>query len=405
MSIASSDGWLASAIGRRARRGSFELMLSAGDGSESEAEVPTLGTLCLRSLESSLGKGLATFDFQDLPLGLGQLIYEFVSKKGSRMAHMETLKALAPVLHRRVFSLDFSKAKVLGDSALLKLATGCDSSLLQLDLSSCSFVTDAGLLASLLKCPFLSDLTLSGCAQISDQTAFHLPHRCTGLTTLNLAGLHAITHSGVAYISFLPALEQLCLARCNVGDDAVVALAAGPCRQSLKRLDLSGTATKGQSLAALRSLRKLEFLALSSTDSCLSAMSVAALARDLRLPACLPEAPKTRGRCNRSLLAGSSWSERQLQCLPPRKRRAVGGVAPARYYQHGRGGSSKAIRLMDTTSRWASSSAPSSSSSPSSSDGLVKVGFREGGLEDGGRQLLLSLVQGIVRLWPAVPSR
>lgn len=51
---------------------------------------------------------------------------------------------------------------------------------------------------------------------VSVQTAFHLPHRCTDLNTLNLAGLQGVTHSGVAYISFLPALEHLCLARCNV---------------------------------------------------------------------------------------------------------------------------------------------------------------------------------------------
>lgn len=74
--------------------------------------MPTLGTLCLRSIESSLGKGLATFDVQYLPLGLCQLIYEFVSSKGSRMAHMEVLKALAPVLREHVSSLDFSRAEV-----------------------------------------------------------------------------------------------------------------------------------------------------------------------------------------------------------------------------------------------------------------------------------------------------
>lgn len=124
MSLARTDGWMASAARRRARGGSFEEMLSAGDrqstasirgggGSrERETEPPMLSTLCLRSLECSLGKGLATLDFQDLPLGLGQLIYEFVSSKGSRMAHMELLKALAPVLQRHVYSLDFSKAKV-----------------------------------------------------------------------------------------------------------------------------------------------------------------------------------------------------------------------------------------------------------------------------------------------------
>lgn len=59
--------------------------------------------------------------------------------------------------------------KVVGDSALLQLAIGCDSALMQLDLSGCRFVTDAGLLATLVKCPDLRDLTLSGCRGISDQ--------------------------------------------------------------------------------------------------------------------------------------------------------------------------------------------------------------------------------------------
>lgn len=123
MSLVRTDGWVTSAARRRARGGSFEGMLGVGDRQsttsihgggriESEAEPPALSNLCLRSLESSLGKGLATFDFQDLPLGLGQLIYDFVSSKGSRMAHMELLKALAPVLRRHVYSLDFSKTKV-----------------------------------------------------------------------------------------------------------------------------------------------------------------------------------------------------------------------------------------------------------------------------------------------------
>lgn len=123
MSFVRSHGWVTSAARRRARGGSFEVMLNAGDHqsskgirgcgrSESEDELPTLGILCLRSLGSSLGKGFVTLDFQGLPLGLGQLIYEFVSSKGSRMAHMEMLKALAPVLRRHVYSLDFSRTKV-----------------------------------------------------------------------------------------------------------------------------------------------------------------------------------------------------------------------------------------------------------------------------------------------------
>ncbi|CAN0335553.1 unnamed protein product [Hapterophycus canaliculatus] len=59
--------------------------------------------------------------------------------------------------------------QVVGDSALLELANGCDSSLAKLDLSGCSFVSDHGMLAALLKCPGLEDLTLSGCGGITDQ--------------------------------------------------------------------------------------------------------------------------------------------------------------------------------------------------------------------------------------------
>lgn len=70
--------------------------------------------------------------------------------------------------------------QIVGDSALLELANGCSSALLQLDLSSCGFVTDAGLLGMLLKCPGLTDLGLSGCGQISDQACIKLhPWACT----------------------------------------------------------------------------------------------------------------------------------------------------------------------------------------------------------------------------------
>ncbi|CBJ48464.1 Hypothetical leucine rich repeat protein [Ectocarpus siliculosus] len=420
MNFVRSNEWVSR---RRARGGSFDSPAvrvnivdrrtgpaSSGvrSGSEREVEIPTLGILCLRSLESSLGKGLATFDLQDLPLGLAETVYDFVASAGSRMAHMEILRALAPILRQHVSSLDFSRAKIVGDSALLELANGCDSSLVQLNLSSCCFITDGALLATLLKCPGVKDLTLSGCRGITDETAYHLPHRCTKLTTLNLAGLEGITGSGVAYIAYLPALEQLCLARCNVSDAAVVAITTGVCRQSLRWLDLTCTAISAAAAASLRDLQRLEYLALSSTS--MSAMSVAALARDLRLPAFLPEAPKTRARSSRALLLGSKWSETQLRSLPKKRAAttaATAAGAPAKSWRNSiasvicyeRDGPSKAMRLIGAASR-----VSSSSSSPCADD-LVEVGFRDDGIEEGGRKLLLNLVQGIVRLWPAVPSR
>lgn len=200
----------------------------------------------------------------------------------------------------------------------------------------------------------------------------------------------------------------------QVSDAALVAITTGVCRQSLRWLDLTGTAISGvactaAAAASLRGLQQLEYLALSSTS--VSATSVAALARDLRLPAFLPEAPKTRARSSRALLLGSKWSETQLRSLP-KKRAATATAAavagpPAKSWRNSsasvicyeRDGPSKAMRLIGAASR-----VSSSSSSPCADD-PVEVGFRDDGIEEGGRKLLLNLVQGIVRLWPAVPSR
>lgn len=128
----------------------------------------TLVSLCLTSLESSLGKGLATLSLEGLPLGLAEKIFNFVFCGGSRMAQMEVCKALAPILRRHVNSFDCKRSR-LGDSALLQLATGCGSGLKQLDLSECPFVTDSGILVILPKCPAIEELSLSGCDRVSDQ--------------------------------------------------------------------------------------------------------------------------------------------------------------------------------------------------------------------------------------------
>ncbi|CAM9552557.1 unnamed protein product [Laminaria digitata] len=407
-----SDSWTASSR-RRGRGLSFDVTAVLDSNRfppDTEHQVgmilpiPTLSALCLRSLESSLGKGLATFSLYELPLGLVEKIYEFVCLKGSRMAQMELSRALAPILSEHVNSLDFNSgaAKFLGDSALCELANGCGSGLVRLDLSACRFVTDAGVLGALLRCPAIRSLSLSGCDGVTDETAHHLPHRAPGLTKLNLAGLAGLTESGVAYISFLPALEKLCLARCkHVDDSAVTSLGAGACRHSLRWLDMTGTGVRDACCPPLRNIQLLEYVSLSSTG--ISMMAVAALARDMRLPAALPEAPKTRGRSNRTLLMGSKWSEEQLQCVPRRDPAPSRQRSSPTYYERGRRGwvegPSKAMRLIDAANISAMTS--------SASNFPVKVGFRrsEEGIDEGGRDLLTSLVQGVLKLWPAVPLR
>lgn len=169
LGFARSDVWIMSS--RRGGRGrSF-------DEADQIARVPlqpeTLIDLCLRSILSSLGKGLATLSLQELPLGLAEKIYNFVFLRGSRMAQMEVSRALAPILAEHVDSIDLSKgAKFVGDSALLELANGCESGLLHLDLNACPFVTDTGIVSVLLKCPAIRSLSLSGCHHVTDQVRF-----------------------------------------------------------------------------------------------------------------------------------------------------------------------------------------------------------------------------------------
>ena len=189
----------------------------------------------------------------------------------------------------------------------------------------------------------------------------------------------------------------------QVDDTAVSSLGAGECCNSLRWLDLTGTGVRDACCLPLRCIKLLEYVALSSTA--VSLITIAALARDVRLPAALPEAPKTRGRSNRALLMGSEWSQRQVHCTPRRAPAPSRPCSAPMYYERGttrRGwveGPSKAMRLIEA--------ANISAMSPTCSKFPVKVGFRrsEEGLDEGGRDLLISLVQGVLRLWPAVPLR
>lgn len=137
-------------------------------------ELPTLASLCLRCLESSLGKGLVTLALQDLPLGLAETIYNYVFNHGSRMAQMEISKALAPLLRDNVIGLDCSEEETgsLGDSALLQLTAGCSTGLKHLDLSGSHLITNDGTVGALARCPSLMVLSLSGCERVTDEVSF-----------------------------------------------------------------------------------------------------------------------------------------------------------------------------------------------------------------------------------------
>lgn len=189
----------------------------------------------------------------------------------------------------------------------------------------------------------------------------------------------------------------------QVDDVALTALGVGHCRNSLRRLDLAGTAiTDGSYAPSLRNMKLLEYVSVSSTR--VSIVVVAALARDLRLSVELPDAPKTRARTSRALLMGSNWSRRQLAFA--RSRTPAHPVREnAEMFRYGQGairrswagGRSKRLRVRGGEG----------ADERVANVGEVKVGFDgdEGRAAGSGRELLIEVVRGIVRLWPAFPLR
>lgn len=193
--------------------------------------------------------------------------------------------------------------------------------------------------------------------------------------------------------------------RCTkVGDETLIALGNGPCRNSLRWLDLTGTKVSHAGTSSLRNIQFLEFLVLSST--CIPVTEVAAIARDLRMPAALPQAPKTVARCSRTLLIGSKWSEQQLRHAPQRadvRTRRTGVSLGSEHGTSRRGwteGPSKAMRFMRAASARAERTRLAGSP-----DDLVKVGFCGNEPDESEKRLLTNLVLNIVKLWPAVPVR
>ena len=160
-------GWTAHS--RWSRRGR-SLEEGSERGGQNEPHASTLVLLCLTSLESSLGKGLATLSLEELPIVLADQIYNFIFSRGSRMAQMEISKALAPIMRQHINSFDCSRSRI-GNSALLQLASGCGSCLVHLDLSECLFLGNNGILDLMFKCPSIRTLSLSGCNRVSDQVS------------------------------------------------------------------------------------------------------------------------------------------------------------------------------------------------------------------------------------------
>ena len=95
----------------------------------------------------------------------------------------------------RLRSLRLSECKQVSDVGILQLSNHC-TGLETLDLSRSELafkITDVSLLALGERCHELTDLNLSGCTFLTDAGLDWLAGGCTSLTSLDLSGLFKLT--------------------------------------------------------------------------------------------------------------------------------------------------------------------------------------------------------------------
>ena len=163
-------------------------------------------------------------------------------------------------------SLNLTYCSDITDVGLVEVAKGCHM-LESLVLWGCYHVTDISLNHITLGCPKLVDLNLRCCKLLSDEGLQYLSSRLVHLQHLNLTYCRNITDDGLIGISkAFPNLRTLRLAYClRITDNAIVALAEH--FQCLEVLDLTGCEIGDNALAAIaegamkRSLRELHIVA------------------------------------------------------------------------------------------------------------------------------------------------
>ncbi|KNC53847.1 uncharacterized protein AMSG_12290 [Thecamonas trahens ATCC 50062] len=124
----------------------------------------------------------------------------------------------------------------------VEYAASLVSSIVELDLARCSYVTDASISAVAASCPALTSVNLYCCERVGDEGVAALSHGCPQLATINLRGCPSITAAALAALADGRGrmLRELNVHGCHlaVTDDALAHIAAS-C-PSLCKLDISG---------------------------------------------------------------------------------------------------------------------------------------------------------------------
>ncbi|KAJ7553334.1 hypothetical protein O6H91_06G093900 [Diphasiastrum complanatum] len=172
-----------------------------------------------------------------------------------------SLLSVAKLVGVRLLTINLSKIGGFSDAGLAYLARDCPS-ILDIDLSYCSNLSDLGIIA-LAQLSNLQSLKLVGCHSITDAGLGCLAAGCKNLCALNLKGCLGITDAGIAFIAanckllhtldlsytevtekglasitILDSLKDLNLVACNNVDDNGLEYLRSGCK-TLLRLDVS----------------------------------------------------------------------------------------------------------------------------------------------------------------------
>lgn len=119
------------------------------------------------------------------------------------------------------------------DESLFRLAR-CGTSLREISLQWCDFITDNGVRVLVRHCLSLQDVNLRSCSGITDDSLEAIGQECTVLKRLNISWCQDISDHGVklltpSYSGTCTALESICVVWCSkVSDVSLRALATLP---------------------------------------------------------------------------------------------------------------------------------------------------------------------------------
>ena len=97
---------------------------------------------------------------------------------------------------------------------VIAFSSGCHDSLLHLDLSECSRLDDAGVMAIASHCPNLGTLTLAWCWEVTDVGIAAIVAQCQYLINLNLCGVVRLLGDFLPGIANLRGIKLLDLEQC-----------------------------------------------------------------------------------------------------------------------------------------------------------------------------------------------